>query len=398
MAEPAAARLAEWACGLEPGAADLELAQRALLDTVAVMYAARQDPLRDVLEPLSQAGRWAALAHVLDYDDLHLPSTTHVSAVCVPAALAADGGARAYLAGAGVMARLGAALGWDHYRAGWHATCTAGAPGAAASAALARGLDADRTAVAIALSIASAGGVQRAFGTAAKSLQVAAAVEAGLRAAALAEAGASADVRALDDWARLVRGDPEAVDTSGPAVPGGLAIKLYPCCYALQRPIAAVPPTDPDQVRAVLVSTPASALTPLIHHRPHTGLEAKFSLEYGIAAALLDGHPGLDSFTDAAVRRPDAGRLVEAVKVEPQPGGDDLLAGSVAVSVELRSGQSLERSLDLPPGSPQRPPTDDQLRSKLAACAPGAADELARLTWDTAPGFLRADGNLSDGS
>jgi 2-methylcitrate dehydratase PrpD len=240
--------------------------------------------------------------------------------------------------------------------------------------------------------------VQRAFGTAAKSLQVAAAVEAGLRAAALAEAGASADVRALADWARLVRGDPEAVDTSGPAVPGGLAIKLYPCCYALQRPIAAVPPTEPDQVRVVRVSTPASALTPLIHHRPHTGLEAKFSLEYGIAAALLDGHPGLDSFTDAAVRRPEAGRLVEAVTVEPQPGGDDLLAGSVAVSIELRSGQTLDSSLDLPPGSPQRPPTDDQLRSKLAACAPGAADELAPLTWDTAPGFLRADGTLSGGS
>ena len=103
--------------------------------TVGVMFAARAHPLRGVFRRLGEPGRWAALAHVLDYDDLHLPSTTHVSAVCVPAALASSangaGDERAYLAGAGVMARLGTALGWRHYSAGWHATCTAGAPAAA---------------------------------------------------------------------------------------------------------------------------------------------------------------------------------------------------------------------------------------------------------------------------
>jgi 2-methylcitrate dehydratase PrpD len=391
VAEPAAARLAGWACALEPTAEDLALADRALRDTVAVMYAALRNPIRELLAPLSQAGRWTVLAHVLDYDDLHLQSTAHLSAVCVPAALAAGGGGRAYLAGAGVMARLGTALGWAHYSAGWHATCTAGAPGAAVAAAVAGGLDAERTAVAIALSVASAGGVQRAFGTAAKSLQVAAAVEAGLRAAALAEAGASADLEALEDWMRLVRGRPEAIEVSGPAVPGGLAVKLYPCCYALQRPIAAVrqlTPVEPERVTAVTVGTPESALTPLIHHRPRTGLEGKFSLEYGIAAALLDGRPGLESFSDPAVRRPESARLVEAVDVRPQAGGEGLLDGEVRISVRLDSGEQLDGALGQPPGSPQRPPTDDELADKLAICAPDAAQELARLDWQAAPGLL----------
>ena len=72
--------------------------------------AAREEPLAGLLEPLTEAGRWSALAHLLDFDDLHLPSTAHISAVCVPVALAAGGGARDYLAGAGVMARLGIAL------------------------------------------------------------------------------------------------------------------------------------------------------------------------------------------------------------------------------------------------------------------------------------------------
>ena len=162
------------------------------------MWAGRRHPLCRVFGRLSETGRLAALAHVLDYDDLHVPSTTHISAVCVPVALSCGGDARAYLAGAGVMARLGSALGWRHYEAGWHATCTAGAFGAAVTAAVARGLDAERVGVAMALAVPAAGGVQRAFGTSAKSLQVGFAAEAGVRAAALAQAGASADVLALE--------------------------------------------------------------------------------------------------------------------------------------------------------------------------------------------------------
>src|SRR5437868_1082580 len=137
----AARTLASWATNFEPTEEDLALAERALRDTLAVALAAAHDhPQRHLFDELPDAGQWAALAHVLDFDDLHLPSTTHVSAICVPVALAGGGGARAYLAGAGVMARLGTALGWRHYTAGWHATCTAGAPAAAVTAAVARGI------------------------------------------------------------------------------------------------------------------------------------------------------------------------------------------------------------------------------------------------------------------
>src|SRR5262245_32974076 len=235
-----AVKLAEWAAGLEPGREDLELAQRSLLDTVAVTLAAREHRVTRLAAAagLPEGARWAVAGHVLDFDDLHMPSTTHVSVVCVPTALAARGGARAYLAAAGVMARLGTALGWPHYSAGWHATCTAGVPAAAAGAAVALGLPAERIAAAMALAVPAAGGVQRAFGTDAKSLQVGFAVDAGIRAARLAAAGAKADPAALDAWLGLAGGIPAAVDPSGPAVPNGLAIKLYPCCYALQRPIS----------------------------------------------------------------------------------------------------------------------------------------------------------------
>ncbi len=292
------------------------------------------------------------------------------------------------------MARLGSALGWRHYEAGWHATCTAGAPAAAVAASVARGLDAERTAIAIALAVPAAGGVQRAFGTTAKALQVGFAAEAGVRAAALAEAGATADLTALEQWMELVGGDPGAAPlNSTPAVPGGLAIKLYPCCYALQRPISAAASLgklNPQRIRGISVRTPAVSLAPLIHHRARTGLEGKFSLEYGIAAALLDGRPGIDSFEDEAVRRLEAVRLGELVEAQPGEGGDQLLAGELELEVTLEDGEEVRTTMGQPPGAPARPPSEEELRTKLELCAGVQADALAALDWGSAAAYLRA--------
>jgi 2-methylcitrate dehydratase PrpD len=397
--------LARWAHDLEPHAADLDLARRSLTDTVAVTLAARDHPVTRLAAAagagLTEGARWAVTAHILDFDDLHMPSTTHISAVCVPTALATAGGARGYLAAAGVMARLGTALGWPHYAAGWHATCTAGAPASAAGAAVALGLSADQIATAIALAVPGAGGVQRAFGTDGKSLQVGFAVEAGIRAARLAAAGASADPTALDAWLALVGADPAAVARlgndvgAGPAVPGGLAIKIYPCCYALQRPISALSQlargegVQADDVRRIVLRTPEGTVVPLIHHRPDTGLQGKFSLEYAAAAALLDDHPGFSSFTDAAVRRDEAGRLVGLVETKLDPGGSWLLDGRLEAEIHTRDGSVLRTSQQFPPGAPARPPSDAQLQAKLADCVRGMDTDPVAWTWDNAADTLR---------
>ena len=393
-----AVTLARWAEQLEPDSVDLELADRSLLDTVAVTLAARDHRVTRLAAGLPEGARWAVAGHVLDFDDLHMPSTTHVSAVCVPTALATGGGPRAYLAAAGVMARLGTALGWRHYSAGWHATCTAGAPASAAGAAVALGLPADKIAVAMALAVPAAGGVQRAFGTDAKSLQVGFAVDAGIRAARLAAAGAQADPEAVDVWLGLVGGSahsrPAAVDPSGPAVPNGLAVKLYPCCYALQRPISALselagPELDPASIRRIVLRTPEATVVPLIHHRPTSGMAGKFSLEYAAAAALLDAYPGFGSFTDVAVSRAAARRLVSLVETKLDPGGSWLLDGELEAEIHLGDGTILRTSQQFPPGSPARPPSAAQLQSKLADCVRGLDTDPASWSWDNAAGALR---------
>ena len=391
-----ASRLAAWAAGIAATASDREMADRALIDTVAVAIAGLAEPVTALLDDAPEAQRWATIAHVLDYDDLHIPSTSHISVVCVPATLAAGGSARAYLAGAGVMARAGRILGWPHYRAGWHATCTAGALGAAVCAGVAYGLDEAGLSRAIALALPGAGGVQRAFGTMGKSLQVGFATAAGIRAAQLARAGATADPSAIDQWLTLLRGmpvDPATVDvelSEAAAIPGGLAIKIFPCCYALQRPICAMAelaPIDAATVRRFEVRTPAAAVQPLIHHRPDSGLQGKFSLEYGIAAALLDRRTGFASFTDAAVQRPGAQQLLRRVSVEhaDAPGGEsDLLAGEFEATVHLLDGSRHQVSLAAPLGSPARPLTAQDLRDKVVDCCGDLASDVMRLDWDTA--------------
>jgi 2-methylcitrate dehydratase PrpD len=395
--------LARWVNDAVPSPADLELAQTALIDTVAVAMAGAEHPLTTLVAGLSPAARWAAQAHVLDYDDLHLPSTTHISTVCVPAAAAVGGDARAYLAGAGVMARLGAALGWNHYSRGWHATSTTAPMAAAAVAASAMGLDVERTANAIALAVSSAGGVQRAFGSDGKAIQVGLAVDAGIRAAHLAACGASADLRVVDAWLDLVSEPPfDLALDSIEMVPGGLAVKVYPCCYALQRPIACaaeiardVAATDIDRIDVWLTE---SAVQPLVHHRPTSGLEAKFCLEHALAVGVIDGFAGFDGFSDESVHRPDVARLTRNVTIHLTPGGNGLLEDVVRVGLVTTDGRTYSGEIDIPPGAPGRPITRDQLAQKVRDCVGDRADIVLSAGWDDIADLFEGSSTQKDGS
>jgi 2-methylcitrate dehydratase PrpD len=130
-------------------------------------------------------------------------------------------------------------------------------------------------------------------------------------------------------------------------------------------------------------------VTPLIHHRPDTGLQGKFSLEYGAAAALLDGYPGFASFTDAAVRRPAARRLAELTEVKLDPGGAGLLDGEFEATVHTAGGEIRRAVLRYPPGSPANPPGPAGLSAKLAGCVAGLDTDPTSWTWDNAADVLR---------
>ena len=297
------------------------------------------------------------------------------------------------------MARLGAALGWRHYSAGWHATCTAGAPAAAAGAAVALGLPAERIAAAMALAVPAAGGVQRAFGTDAKSLQVGFAVEAGIRAARLAAAGAQADPSALDVWLGLVGGD---------TVRGGPVRRIRPyrtgwrssstraatrCsgrsapCPTFRRPGGGPPDRAADPGGRTVV--------PLIHHRPQ---DAAGRTRGYRASSAWSTRPRPRCWTPGTRVRQlhRRGRPPGRGPAAGRRGRDQARPGRRLAARRRARSRGAHRRRDgaadppaVPAGFPARPPTPDQLAAKLADCVAGLDTDPAEWTWENAAETLR---------
>ena len=90
-------------------------------------------------------------------------------------------------------------------------------------------------------------------------------------------------------------------------------------------------------IERVDVEVPADTAAPLTYRVPRVGLEGKFSMPYLIARALMDGNVTLETFTDEAVRNPQALQLLERVemKVDPklQSGSDGSRPGRVTIKL-----------------------------------------------------------------
>jgi 2-methylcitrate dehydratase PrpD len=156
----------------------------------------------------------------------------------------------------------------------------------------------------------------------------------------------------------------------------GIGVKAYPCCYATHRAIdAALEIRDASgfeatKVERITAMVSPGTLIPLINRPPETGLEGKFSLEYCLAAALMDGRPGLDAFSNDAIRRPKVRALASRVEaVEDGPAADFPIKGAAEVRVRLATGAELSARVVNPRGDPSNPLPDEDLRAKFRECA-----------------------------
>jgi len=393
-------------------------AKRAVLDTLGVALAgSREESARAVVDWLrDQGGRPEAAvlgralrlpaadaalangtaAHALDFDDVSLPMRGHPSAPLLPAVLALGEAAgssgrdllTAFVLGFEVEAKLGRAIGGPHYALGWHATSTMGVLGAAAACARLLRLDAGRTRMALGIAASLASGLQQNFGSMTKPLHAGWAARGGVVAAQLAARGFSADAEAIEGpsgFLRAMSGGAEpdltpfdALGEPFEIVTPGVGVKLYPCCYAVHRSLDAVlalrtahdiAPGDVAEVRA---EVSRGGLMPLRAEPPATGLEGKFSLEYCLAAALIDGGVSLAAFSDEAVRRPAVREMMAKVKVsEGAKAGEFPIGGYAAVRVVLRDGTGYGTRVDVPRGDPSRPLSWEELAAKFRDCAGG---------------------------
>jgi 2-methylcitrate dehydratase PrpD len=143
-----------------------------------------------------------------------------------------------------------------------------------------------------------------------------------------------------------------------------------------------------DQVARIEVTTSQNIHHTLLHHRPKTELEAKFSLEFCIAALLVDRRLGLTAFTDAFVARPELQALIERVDYRTFSEAEARAAGytivTTMIEVTLKDGQTFGGRLDFGRGSLADPMTDAEVTDKFCDCAgfAGWPVERARKTAD----------------
>jgi len=279
-------------------------------------------------------------AHALDFDDSSNSMGGHPSAPLVsallPLAEQMNSSGRdfvtAYAAGFEVQTKLGLAVNLHHYRKGWHPTATLGGFGAAAACARLMGLDGAATATALALAASFASGLKANFGTMAKPLHVGHCARNGLYAARLAQLGYTANAAAVFEHTQgfldVFNGPGTyAVDKAMAAwaapydlIEPGIAVKQYACCGsthpAIDAMLALVREHRPAAggVERIDVAIHSRRLAHTNRPQPRSALDAKFSLQYVLARALVDGRVAPGDFEDPAWRDPRVAAVLARVR------------------------------------------------------------------------------------
>ncbi|WP_050793749.1 MmgE/PrpD family protein [Streptomyces viridosporus] len=331
-------------------------------------------------------------AHALDWDDAAPSMAMHPAAVLLPTlfALAARrpvtgaGLVAAYSVGSAVFRAVSEVLPHAvHYGRGWHNTSTTGRLAATAAACRLLGLDTGATAHALGIAASQAAGSLANFGTMTKPMHAGLASRDAVMAVGLATRGFTAHPAQLE-----ARGG--FLDLFGDHDPGrtallgerlehwvtgwtdDYALKAYPSCFATQRAIDAGISlreelgADPGRIARVEVTLEHGGTRPLRDTGPGNGLEAKFSLEYTLAVALLTGDVRLADFTDEALRRPGVAELMARIELAERPPAAE--PGHTVVRLHTDDGRVLVRDVHHSRGDSHRPLSRAELAAKFHQC------------------------------
>ena len=403
----------------------IDVARIGFIDCIATMIPGARDPapqlLRRALQPTdgeaslyfsgerapAPEAAWinGTAGHALDYDDV-ASLRGHPSTVLVPA-IVAEGetlGASgpdmlaAYVVGYETWAELAWRDPGHHHRKGWHPTGIFGPIGAAAACASLRRLDAQRTAHALALAASQSSGIMANFGTMTKPFHAGRSAHSGVIAARLAEIGFTASPDALEHPQGFLSAVSPAgeVDRETPArglgeewkiVKYRLGIKKYPACYCTHRALDAMlellarRALRPEEIEKITVSLSDTHALILRNHEPRTGLEAKFSIEFAMAAAVIARRAGLGEYNDGFVRRPEVQALMRKVSVETNRNYDPEVSGASVwdqVRIDLAGGGSIEsEKVSRAKGHADRPLSEAELFEKFRGCLDAGGSRIA---------------------
>lgn len=432
-------RLAEFVCELrfENLSENVRTAaKRAIADTVGVILAAKNEPVAHCVLKFARGEKGqstvlgtdiktnaaaaalanGAMAHAHDYDDSNYSMLGHASSPVLPAILAlADetpvSGAEfmlGYVLGVEVESKLGLMATFQHNARGWHTTSTLGTFGATAACARVLGLDAESTAHALSIAASMACGVRQNFGSMTKPLHAGIAAKNGVTAAKLARAGITASHAAIEgregfldlfdassevDLESVLNmlGEPFEVELIVP--------KRYSCCALVHPALDIMLGEEKDaghdyrEVKQIRCETSIHALNLMRYHAPRDDLEARFSIEYCLAAAYIDRELGPAQFAPDQLDRSDIQDLMARVSVVLHPDQDtkekfeSLYVKGQAVtqlSVTYTSGEVFKGDATVAKGDPSIPLSIDEMRKKFDNCvSPHVRSNVGHQIWES---------------
>ncbi len=419
--------IAAW-CAAPPAPSNTarRLAREAITDTIACLYAGRNDKSTVAVAralgwqltgdaALVTGGRQspsvAALvngtaAHALDYDDNFRPGMSHASAVIVPALLAvanrvgASGRALvdAYLVGLQAQAFVGSGVAGSHYTAGWHGTSTVGTIGTAAGVAKLIGLDSAGIARALSLGASMASGTKGQFGTPVKPFHAGMAARNAVEAALLATEG-------MHGRLDILEGEQGFVEMFGGARPVGYDVaeiaatrehtietvgvmpKLHPCCGSTHLIVDAAldlmreTDIDPDAIVSANCHVGIANYRNLAYPEPKNEMQARFSMQYCLALALRNKTLSLSDFTPAAVDVFAADPLLAKIGMTHYGAAEEAEAKNYQLphrlKVTLADGRVLETERQAARGGLANPFSQKDRQAKFADCLDGAPEAEA---------------------
>ena len=342
------------------------------------------------------------LAHALDFDDTHNASVMHPSGPAVAVALAmteATGGngrdlLLATAAGIELNCRLGMVAPGAFHAAGQHPTSVLGTASAALAAARLLQLPPSALVAAAGIAGSQASGILEAYadGTWSKTLHPGWAAHAGIVAARLAQAGFTGPASVFEGRYGIFRSHLNPVDRFDfNVVTDGIgdrwhmldtAFKLYPNAHAIHAFIEAAlvlrgtHHLTLDDVLRVRMDVPAEFAGQIAEPRevklePRTTTHARASLYYAVAAAIADGHVGMEHYTDTAIARADLLQLAARMSHVAVPSPDGVIRFRGTVTIDTRDGRTLTHTVEEANGTGSRLLGPDAVEQKFCSVVAG---------------------------
>jgi 2-methylcitrate dehydratase PrpD len=337
------------------------------------------------------------MAHALDFDDgghVNLPLSRSVAVL--PAALACGElvGATGkdvllgYILGFDLISKVSDGMSGKHYEWGWQTTGTVCTLGAVAAAAKILNLSRGETSRALGIGGSGAGGLRQNNGTMTKPLHAGNAARNGVLAALLAKQGFTGTEEVFEGefgFCQCFCGSEgydldkmtENLGTRYEFVTPGVGIKRYPACMSNHRSLDAIfnimneHKFSAEEVEKVECGVSRDVIDHLFYLNPQSALEGKFSLQYCMAAALLDGKVGLGQFIDERVRDSHIHEFMNKIHVYEHPETRNLSRNDQfsEITVQLKDGQIFSNRVKLVRGRPGNPLGYDEIVAKYRECA-----------------------------